>query len=199
MPKIYDISISLEEGMLAYPGDPPFEAVCVMKQEWGDPAELTRYTLGSHTGTHLDLPSHIIECGKQLKDFSLDLLLGDALVIDLSGGRGLINADEIRPHLLSGARRILIRSENNHRSLSLDGAKLLVEAGIILVGIDSLSIEQFESKKLEVHRYLLEHDLIILEGLDLRSVPPDKYEMICLPLKIQNAGGAPARVILRQK
>ncbi|RLG33198.1 cyclase family protein, partial [Methanosarcinales archaeon] len=175
-------------------------------------AELTSYTLGSHTGTHLDLPSHIIECGKELKDIPLDLLLGDALVIDLSDGRGLINADEIRPHLLPGAKRILIRSSNSsseyigsrefkddYRSLSMDGAELLVEAGISFVGIDYLSIEQFESRELEVHRYLLGHDLVILEGLDLRGVPPGKYEMICLPLKIQNASGAPARVVLRQK
>ena len=198
--------------MLAYPGDPPFRATSVMKHEWGDPAELTSYTLGSHTGTHLDLPSHIIECGKELKDIPLDLLLGDAFVIDLSDGRGLINADEIRPHLLPGAKRILIRSSNSsseyigsrefkedYRSLSMDGGELLVEAGISLVGIDYLSIEQFESRELEVHRYLLGHDLVILEGLDLRGVPPGKYEMICLPLKIQNASGAPARVVLRQK
>ena len=207
--KIYDVSMRLEEGMLFYPDDPRFEKKDVMRLEKGAAAEVISYTLGSHTGTHLDLPSHIIKNGKRLKDIPIELLLGETVVIDLTKGEGVIKQEEIAPHLPPDAKRILLKTSNStdncigsknfredYRSLGPDGAKMLVEEGVILVGIDYLSIEAFVNPNLEVHRYLLEHDLIILEGLDLRGVPPGRYGIICLPLNIPDASGAPARVLL---
>lgn len=201
--------MKLEEDMLTYPGDPFFEIRDLMRTEWGDAAEVTIYTLGSHTGTHLDLPSHTIKNGKRLKDIPIELLLGNTAVIDLTDGEGVIEAEEIAPHLQPDTERIILKTSNpsdryigrkifrgDYRSLGLEGARLLVDKGVALVGIDYLSIEAFENADLEVHRHLLEHDVVILEGLDLRGVLSGKYDMICLPLNIPGASGAPARVLL---
>ena len=82
-------------------------------------------------------------------------------------------------------------------SLSEDGARFLIECGVCLVGIDALSIEHHENPAAPVHRMLLEAGILVVEGVHLNDIPPGRYEIFCLPLKIKNGDGAPARVILR--
>jgi arylformamidase len=77
-------------------------------------------------------------------------------------------------------------------------ARSLVNEGIKVVGIDYLSVEKFGAEDFQTHRTLLEAGTIIIEGLDLREVEPGDYEMICLPLKVKDGDGAPARVVLRR-
>ena len=84
----------------------------------------------------------------------------------------------------------------NFVSLSLDAAVFLKEKGVILVGIDYLSIEKYGSVDHEVHEVLLGNNIIVLEGLDLSNVPEGNYHLTCLPLKILGSDGAPARAVL---
>jgi arylformamidase len=86
--------------------------------------------------------------------------------------------------------------ESDYVSLTKDAARWLLSKGIKLVGVDYLSIEAVDSQELEVHRTLLENDVVVLEGLNLSQVPEGRYQLICLPLKLRGGDGAPARVVL---
>jgi arylformamidase len=118
-----------------------------------------------------------------------------------------ISVNELRPRAIKGHKRILFRTRNsaflsqndflkNYTFLAPDGAQYLVDNGVELVGVDYLSIEQFHSGHHRTHRTLLEHGVVIVEGLDLSVPPPGEYEFICLPLRIEGCDGAPARAVL---
>jgi len=205
--KMYDISVPLTAGLPTWPGDPRLLIEPVLLLENGDGARVSRITFGDHSGTHLDTPAHILENGTTLDDIPLSLLLGRALVADLRGCT-TIGLAELTGLPLAGEKRLLLRTGNsalwsrpdfspNYVALTAEGAEFLVSRGIRLVGIDYLSIESFSGDG-TVHRTLLENDVVILEGLDLSEVPAGVYDLICLPLRIAGAAGAPARAILRQ-
>ena len=143
---------------------------------------------------------------------SLETLIGEATVVEIADDVLAIDAAVVTTSCLTGARRVLFKTRNSNfwseadcqfRSdytyISPDGARQLVAAGVQLVGIDYLSVEQFESDDYETHLALLSNGVVIVEGLDLRTVPAGSYELICLPLKIADGSGdgAPARTILR--
>ena len=124
----------------------------------------------------------------------------------------VINAEFVTANCAVGSKRVLFKTRNSafwtgdftefrtdFTYLELQAAQVLVQRGVKLVGIDYLSIEKFNSKDHEIHRALLSHDVIIVEGLNLTDVPAGKYELICLPLRLRsNLGdGAPARAVLR--
>jgi arylformamidase len=160
----------------------------------------------THTGTHLDVPRHLVADGLTVSDVPLEWLMGRALVVELFGVRE-IGRHELKKLPLHGEERILLKTGNSrfwgnaefspdYAYLTEEGAKYLVEIGVQLVGTEYLSIEKYPVSG-TVHSLLLENDVLILEGLDLDAVAPGHYELICLPLKIAGGDGAPARVILR--
>lgn len=208
--KIYDVTVSVSEHVPIYEGDPPVEIDSVRSIANGDNSNVSKLCLGAHTGTHVDAPNHFIDGTRRVEDLEIDKLVGPCRVIELD-----VSVMAIEPsHLASidGAERVLFKTRNSafwnepgkgfrkdFTFLSLNAANALVEVGIKLIGIDYLSIEQFGSNDYAVHKTLLEKEIIILEGLDLRAVPAGDYELICLPLKYTGAtgDGAPARTILR--
>ena len=208
MPRIHDISIPLTAGMSTYPGDPPFALESV--QRFGDsPYALSRLSLSTHTGTHVDAPSHFVPGGASVDQLPLEILLGKARVVELLERDHLDRADleavDLRDDL-----RVLLKTRmsgqllkpgyhQDHVHLSEDAALYLAQAGIKLVGIDYLSVDRFGSTDFPAHRVLLGAGVIVLEGLDLSEVEPGEYEMACLPLRIAGADGAPARVVLRSR
>ncbi len=208
MPRIYDVTVPLAAGMSTYPGDPPFVLESV--QRLGDsPYELSRLALSTHTGTHVDAPSHFIPGGASVDQLPLEILLGKARVVELlvreTVGRVDLEALDLRDDL-----RVLLKTRmsgqllkpgyhQDHVHLSEDAALYLAQAGIKLVGIDYLSVDRFGSTDFPAHRALLGAGVIVLEGLDLSEVEPGEYEMACLPLRIAGADGAPARVVLRSR
>lgn len=205
--RIFDISVPLAAGLPTWPGDPCFQLEPVLLLEQGDEARVARLTLGDHSGTHLDAPAHMLADGSNLDSFSLSRLMGPALVADLRGVTE-IGVQELAGLPLAGVERLLLKTDNSRlwdraefcrefAALSAAGAELLVSKGIRLVGIDYLSIERFGGDG-SVHHILLGNEVLILEGLDLAAVPAGEYELICLPLRITGAAGAPARAILRQ-
>lgn len=208
MPRIHDVTVPLAAGMSTYPGDPPFVLESV--QRLGDaPYELSRLALSTHTGTHVDAPSHFIPGGASVDQLPLEILLGKARVVELlvreQVGRADLEALDLRDDL-----RVLLKTRmsgqllkpgyhQDHVHLSEDAALYLAQAGIKLVGIDYLSVDRFGSTDFPAHRALLGAGVIVLEGLDLSEVEPGEYEMACLPLRIAGGDGAPARVVLRSR
>jgi arylformamidase len=204
---IFDISVPLAVGLPTWPGDPCFLSEPVLLLEKGDGARVSRVTLGDHSGTHLDAPAHMLADGATLDGSSLPLLMGPALVADLRG-MAEIGIKELAGLPLTGVERLLLKTNNSllwqkaefcreFVALSTAGAEFLVSKGVRLVGIDYLSIEKFGGDG-SVHRILLGHEVLILEGLDLSAVPGGVYDLVCLPLRIAGGAGAPARAILRQ-
>jgi arylformamidase len=195
-------------GMPAFPGDPPFACEPYRTLEGGDPYRLSLIRLGSHTGTHVDPPLHFLPGGTSVDRLDLELLNGPAALLQIPPDRTAIGPDELRG-VPSGTSRVLLRTANSERwarrlefftdyvALTPDGARSLRERGIRLVGIDALSIEADPTEKYPVHRDLLGHGVPILEGLLLSEAPEGTYELECLPLRLRDGDGGPARVVLR--
>ncbi len=209
--QIYDVSVPLSESTPTYPGDPGIEITPWSKIPESH-ANVSLLHFGAHSGTHVDAPAHFIPSGNKVEFLSLDSLIGPAEVVEVSSNIRVINEEIVATLPLRDVKRILFKTRNSafwdnpsegfrkdYTYLSSGAAKVLVEAGIILVGIDYLSVEQFHSEKFETHLLLLSNGVTILEGLDLRKVNAGSYELICLPLKIAGGSGdgAPARAVLR--
>jgi arylformamidase len=196
---IIDISLPLSPATPTFPGDPPFEVERISEAQGGESFALSRLTLGSHSGTHVDPPAHYLPGGATVDQLPLDACIGPAVVLDVSAGSGAITPDELDA-LPDGVQRVLLRTGGrplDGRALHPDAAARLAARGVRLAGIDTLSIGPVESPG-EVHRLLLAAGVVILEGLDLTNAPPGDYTLLCLPLKLAGGDGAPARAVLLQ-
>jgi arylformamidase len=199
--KIYDISMTISPRMPVYPGDPRPDIQ--IHQDYGTGGcRVSRLRLGSHTGTHVDAPGHFIRGGVSIDRIPLKNLAGPARVVEVPPGEIKIEAI---PADLKNGEIILFKTAVPDLSMKsgkitcshidIETAKRLVATGAKAVGIDSLSIESPEGDG-SVHRLLLSSSIPIIEGLVLKDVPPGEYFFVCLPLKIENCDGAPARAIL---
>ena len=205
---IYDISLSISESLIVWPGDPPVKITQPFHLDRGDTATVSRVTMSVHTGTHVDAPAHFIPGGAGVDALDLNVLVGPALVVDTLENNTL-SAKVLRGLLIPpGAERVLFRTRNSERwargerefskdfvAITGDGARWLVERGIRLVGVDYLSVASFD-EIVPTHKALLRAGLVLVEGLNLSGITPGVYQLVCLPLKIVDSDGAPARVIL---
>ena len=192
---VIDISLSISGAMAVWPGDPPVLVEPLSRVEAGDVAAVSRLALGTHTGTHVDPPAHFLAGGATVDQLPLDVLVGPAVVADLTGG-GPIDAARLEAlGLADGTVRLLLKTSATEGLLTPDGAAWLVERGVRLVGADTLSIEP-ATDNYPVHRCLLGAGVIIVEGLDLTAAAPGRYQLVCLPLRIAGGDGAPARAVL---
>jgi len=193
--------------MPTYAGEPGPRLDYLKQIARGDSANVTALSLGSHTGTHVDAPHHFLDGRSTVEAMPADVLIGPAQVVELTEQRPIAATDLRTAGISRGTTRVLLKTPNSRFwdddefhtdfiGLIGDAARWLVERGLVLVGIDYLSIEQFRSPAHEVHKTLLEAGVIIVEGLDLRHVPAGAYTMVCAPLKVVGADGAPARVFL---
>jgi arylformamidase len=210
MSRIYDISVPVETGGLIYPGNPEIEIAPQQAISQGAGANVSRIAFGSHTGTHVDAARHFFDDGQTVADIPLQKLIGPSILIAVDDSNMSVTAADLEKFDLGDHTRVLIRSRNSsflherefHRDftyLAPDGAEYLVSKGVGLVGVDYLSIEQFHSGHHRTHRTLLGENVVIVEGLSLKDVPPGEYEFICLPLRLAGLDGAPARAVLVQK
>ena len=209
MRKIFDVSIPLTTGGLIYPGNPEIQITPQQSIADGASANVSTLVLGSHTGTHVDAAKHFFDDGQPVDQLPLDALIGRATVLEFPDDIMQIGAKELDGQPIDGARRVLLKTRNSallelpeftrdYTFLAPDGAELLAEKGVQLVGIDYLSIEQFRSGHHRTHRTLLQRQIVIVEGLQLAGVSPGVYEFICLPLRIAGMDGAPARAVLME-
>ena len=204
--RILDISIPISAGMARFPGDPAIQIERTHSIDRGDPYNLSAISMGSHTGTHIDPPVHFLPQGATLDQVDLAVLNGPCEVVGVPPGPDRIGAHAF-DHVAAETHRVLFRTTNSDRwarkeeffpdyvALSEEGAEAAVARGIRLVGIDSLSIERSGSG-FPVHHRLLGASVVILEGLRLAAVPPGRYQLRCLPLRIQGGDGGPARALL---
>jgi len=205
--RIYDISVPIRTGGLVYPGNPEIDVSLQQAVAKGAGANVSFVRFGSHTGTHADAARHFFDDGQTVDKIPLERLIGPALLLAFPDDLRAVGAADLKKQDLNGETRILLRTRNSallsqkefvkdYTYLAPDGAQYLVDNGVELVGIDYLSIEQFHSGHHMTHRTLLEKSVVILEGLDLSAPPPGKYQLICLPLRIEGCDGAPARAVL---
>jgi len=157
----------------------------------------------------LDAPLHFFENQASIEKISLDLLIGEVRVVHFNDDVHVITSRDLQSlGIADWPKRLLIKTRNSSMrlwqettfhsefcALSVDAAEYLVSQGVLLIGIDYLSIAPYEDPD-SVHKILLHAGVVILEGLNLIEVSEGNYELVCLPLKIMEVEGAPARVIL---
>ncbi len=206
--KIYDISVPISTEMPIYPGDPKVSIKPMMQIANGDNANVSRLCMGDHTGTHVDPPVHFIPGGETVDNLDLNTLYGTARVVDMTDVIGAITPQDLEKlRLPPPVLRLLFKTRNSNAwgrgefdrdyiGISWDAAQWLVDHQIRLVGIDYLSVEIYQALEPNTHRTLLGAGIIVVEGLNLKDVPAGDYTLACLPLKIKNGDGGPARALL---
>jgi arylformamidase len=203
-----DVTVGLQAGMVNWPGDPKFEIHKLTTLEKGDDANISVISSCVHIGTHVDAPLHFFQKGYDVTAIPLATLIGKARVIEIQNAVE-ITREEIEQHNIKKGERILFKTKASginwtlkpfnpdYVALTIPAASYLAETRVCLVGIDYLSIAQIANSTI-VHRALLDKNICIVEGLDLSNVNEGDYDMICLPLKISNSDGSPARVVLKK-
>lgn len=199
---LHDVSVPVDERLPTWPGDPTFSRRLDSSIADGADANVSELRCGVHTGTHVDAPNHFIDGAGGIETIDVEALVGPALVVDV-GNAEAIDSKVLAEVELDGAERVLFRSRNGRLweqddfasefvAITPDGAQILLDAGVRLVGVDYLSVGDAET-----HRILLGARIVCLEGLDLRLVEPGRYDLFCGPMKLVGSDGAPARVLLR--
>jgi arylformamidase len=203
-----DVTLPLDAHTPTWPGDPAFSLESVYTVA-ADGVAVSRLTLGSHTGTHVDAPAHLQLGGMTVDRLSLERLCGPALVAHIPTLTHVTAADLARAAIPDNCQRLLLRTANSERgpqrarafdadyvALAPDAAAYLAARGLLLVGIDALSVDPFKAEDLPAHHALLGGGVIVVEGLDLSEAPSGACRLVCLPLRLVGADGAPARVVL---
>jgi len=205
-----DVSLPLRDNMVQgfmEPLTPHIEFVLSRKK--GNKVAMYQININSHNGTHVDAPYHFIERGETIDKMPLDTMIGPARVIDIKDTES-IKVGELLPHNIQPGERILFKTRNSSRPerlkqfftdsvyLSLEGASFLADKKVSVVGIDYISIGGGGLENIDrTHLILLERGIYIIEDLDLSKVKAGRYEMICLPLKLEGGDASPVRAILR--
>ena len=204
---LWDISPPVHAGSPVFPGDTAYH------QQWcatigpGCPVNVSAITMSPHVGAHADAPLHYDERGQSIGDVALDAFLGPCRVIHAIGCGPLITWAHIA-HAVDGALppRVLVRTyaqaptqwDGQLTAYASATIERLADAGVLLVGIDTASIDPADSKTLDSHQVIRRRGLRVLENLVLDAVPEGDYELIALPLKLTTADASPVRAVLRK-
>ncbi|PFA68345.1 arylformamidase [Bacillus sp. AFS015802] len=202
--KIIDISRPLHNETPVWPGDTPFSFSLNWTKEETGSVNVGQLIMSSHTGTHVDAPFHFDSDGKRILDMPLERFMGTAIVVSVEG------VPEIGPeHVMkvdfTSVKKILFKTNawkeparfpEHIPPINKELAPFLKEKGIDLIGVDLPSVDPLDSKDLHAHHSLREHDIGILEGIDLSHVDPGVYELVALPLPLKEGDGSPVRAVL---
>ena len=203
-----DISLTIYPGMPYWPDNPAIIVEPSQCLAHGDVCNVSKMTIGTHTGTHVDGINHFIKGGIGIDQMPLDATIGKARVIEIKDPRQITVA-EIEPYDIQEGERVLFKTQNSNNALksgtfvedfvhiSTDAARYLAEKKVRTVGVDYLSVGGYEGNVIEVHHALLGSGIWAIEGLDLSQVEPGEYELICLPIKLKDGDGGLSRAILR--
>lgn len=203
--KIIDISQEIRSDMTVYPGDPRFYSHVCSSFKRGDICEVSELTIGSHCGTHVDAPLHMIPDGQPLESIPLDCFIGPCRVLTFTAN--VITEKMLAEHKIQEGERILLRTDPrgeytpkngqfNPAVLSMRAAQYLASQKVRLVGIDAPTVENMEICDGEVHRTLLRAGVAVLEGLLLAQAKSEHYFLSALPLSLTGENGAPCRAVL---
>lgn len=200
-----DISQPLQNGHAEWPGDTPYAYEVAYTKEVTGSVNIGKLTMSTHMGTHIDAPFHFDNDGEKVHELPIDLYIGHARVIDVTGVTSVGRA-ELEKFDFGGAKRILLKTgkredltvfPDSFVYLREDLAPLLKERGVGLIGIDTPSVDPETSKTVDAHHALLAHHIMILENIVLNDVAAGDYELIALPLNIVGADGSPVRAVIR--
>jgi arylformamidase len=210
--RVIDISAGISTDTPVYPGDPIPEIERIASIE-KDGFAVSRISFGSHTGTHIDAPSHVIKDGRTIDQVPLDDLFGRAVVLDLTPKDEAINGNDLDAAYKrfgngAGSKILLVRTRDSREGkytsfstmshgngyLDESAAEWILDNGFNAVGIDTQSVDA--QSRMTVHRLLLENGVLIVECLDLHVVEEGVYFFACMPLKIVGCDGSPTRAIL---
>lgn len=202
-----DISVTIKSEMVHWPGDPAVHIKRTKNMDRGDKDNVSFIKMGSHTGTHMDAPLHFIKKEKGLDKMPLDAVIGPAKVLEIRD-KYHIGVKELKTYSIKSGERIIFKTKNSaywKRSvfrkdfvyIPPEAAAWLTSLGVKTVGVDYLSVGGYHKDGAQTHKILLKAGIWIIEGLNLPGVKPGEYDLICLPLKILNSDGAPARAIIR--
>lgn len=207
--ELIDISVPLGDGLPCWPGSAGFRLEAAARIAAGDAVNVSTLVCDVHAGTHVDAPWHHLPDGATAERLALEALVGPVDVARIQAD--VVDARALDAlELPDGVERLLLRTGNsdlwtsrrgeftsNYVALSTDAAAWLVARGVRLIGVDYLSVQRFHDPP-RTHEVLLEAGVVILEGLNLGGVEPGRYELLCLPLRLVGADGAPARAVLRR-
>ncbi|MGQ9888441.1 MAG: cyclase family protein [Aggregatilineales bacterium] len=207
MNALYDISRTISPGLRVWPGDTPFAYRHVMRLSDGASVNLTTLTLSAHAGTHADAYYHFADGAAHPAGMPLAAYVGPARVVTVTLRDGPLRPRHFPPGSLDGVERLLIHSHVSdlddsawpdvYPYLSVELVEYLAAGGARLIGLDSPSVDAFDSADLPCHHALLRGGIVNLEGLLLRGVPDGDYDLAALPLKLDGVCGSPVRAVLR--
>ena len=207
--KYYDVTLEISPELPVWPGNPRIELERTLKIEEGANANVSRLSLGVHTGTHVDAPYHFLPEGHSVESLLLEDLVGRAHVVDMTSVKDVIGLRAVQSALIPRrATRVLLKTRNSRLwkirdrgfhedfvGVDQEAAAWLVERGIRVLGVDYLSVAPWKRSR-PTHEILLKNRVVVIEGLNLSAVRPGAYTLYCLPLKLKGCDGAPARVVL---
>lgn len=204
---LYDITRKITPTLSVWPGDTFYHLDQLTRKATGASVNLTTLHLSAHTGTHADAYWHYAEDGAYAGDMPLDAYMGLAQVISVSRTDGGLTLDDLAGRDMRRAPRLLIHSAvsdlpdeqwpREFPYLTVALIDFLADQGVLLIGLDSPSVDAFDSKDLPCHHQLRARSMVNLETLALRGVPDGVYELIALPLRLDGACASPVRAILR--
>lgn len=203
--KFYDLTAAITESTVVYPGDPSYQSKDICSLKNGDHFQLCEMQLGNHTGTHIDFPAHVIQGSKTSSDYTLDQLMGDGIIIEVSDADEVITKKSFENVSIFKNDIVFFKTANSkiskydkftekYVSLAVDAAQSLVEQGVKMVGVDYISVDSVHDETLPVHHLLLSNDVLIVEGLELGGVTAGRCDITVAPLRIEDKDGLPARV-----
>jgi arylformamidase len=204
--RLLDVSVVVGPGTPEWPGDVPFSCGWTCTIADGASINLSAMTLSPHVGTHADAPLHVRDGGHASDALPLDAFLGPCEVVDVSDCEGAIGFDALAARgAPAGVARLLLRTGRTIADGAFPDAwpwlepacvARLAAAGLRLLGVDAPSVDARESKTLATHQALFGGGAYNLENLDLRGVPPGRYELVAPPLRVAGLDGAPVRALL---
>src|SRR5690625_53747 len=207
MTKWIDITQPLTNKIAHWPEDEPFQYETTVTKEQSGSVNIGRIISSTHTGTHVDAPFHFLNDGKRILDLDIERYIGCCKVIDVSSYES-INEDALRSVLTTTTERVLIKTAlpndptyfpTEVPAITPDGAAYMASLGVKLVGVDVPSVDPIDSKDLNGHHTLNEHDIYILENVMLDHVEIGDYDLIALPLALAEADGSPVRAVIKPR
>lgn len=190
--KYIDVSKVLYGGMAKYPSDPDVKITNFKSLRKRNSCNVSLMTMGSHAGTHVDAPCHVLDKAGSVDDIGIEKLICRVEVIAIKSF-----LSKKYPGTNHGRiRGVLFKTDKKHRYLTERAAGRIIKAGMTLVGTEEMSVEEPANKAHLVHKTLLRNGVTIVENLNLRGIKPGRYGFICLPLRIKKGDGAPARAVL---
>ena len=205
-----DISYPLSENMVFWPNDPISPHVdWIYHPKKNMPVIMAQININVHNGTHVDAPRHFDPTGKSVDKMPLDAIIGPARILEIKDKES-IKTKELEPYNIQPGERILFKTINSSYYklgkfvedfcyISTEAAEFLKNKKVSVVGLDYLAIGSFKDKEnlVTVHNTLIGNGIWVIEAIDLSAVKSGQYEIICLPIRLTEGDGDPARAIVR--